>query len=234
MKLSLSALAAMTLVLAGPASAVTVMVDDFSAEDQAVSAPDYSTSTSAGDVSPGVQRTMTHLLMGGNACDNSYACSGGGGLSYAVAGPGPGYGGGNLSSSNTDAYNSKVTVAWTLPSNFLGLAAADPLALKFDRASLDQASSATLSFAGTTWASTLMPATVGVTSFLLSTAQLTAINGGGELMLSFTGPVGYDLTIDNVRFESPSPVPEVSTSLMWLAGLAGMLSLRRRTARQAA
>ena len=225
-------LAALTLVLAGPASAVTVMVDDFSVEDQAVSAPDYWTSTSAGEISPGVLRTMTHQLMDGSACDNSFACSGAGGLSYAFAGPN--FSGGNLSSSNTDAYNSKVTVSWTLPTDFLGLAAAGPLALKFDRSGLDQASTATLSFASTTWASTLMPATVGVTSFLLSADQLAAINGGGELMLSFTGPVGYDLAIDNVRFESPSPVPEVSTSLMWLAGLAGMVSLRRRTARQGA
>ncbi len=243
MKLSLTALAAMTLVLAGPASAVTVVVDNFNLESQAVSAPDYLISVSAGSVGAAGLRTVAHELISGSACDNTHGCPSpttGGGLSYAVVGPEPdpllptGFFASNLSSSNSDAYNSKVTVSWTLPSNFLGLAAADPLALKFDRISLDQASTATLSFAATSWASTLMPATVGVTSFLLSADQLAAINGGGELMLSFTGPVGYDLAIDNVRFETPSAVPEVSTSLMWLAGLAGMLSLRRRTARQGA
>jgi hypothetical protein len=240
MKRSLTAFATLTLVLAGPASAVTILVDDFNVENQAVSAPDYVTSTSAGTVGAAGARTITHELGLGVAIDNSPSQGGAGGLSFATVGPD--YANSTLMSHNGDGYTSQVTLSWTVSNGFLNLASGGPLALTFDvkDTSLDTShlGIAALSFNNVALGSTAVPYShlgSNIASISLDAAQLSTINHGGTLVLSFTNPaVGYDMTVDNVRFETPSPVPEVSTSLMLLAGLAGMAGLRRRTAHQAA
>lgn len=219
---TLIASAALAAGLIGQAGAVpaatTVLVDDFSQEDQFAwnGGPlvDY---PAAAPTVVGTKRTVTH----------SYA-----GTPFDPADGwlivGPNYDAGQLSVSN-GAFTSTGTVAWALPAGYIPGTGTDVATLKFDVISSNPSATATLKLGGNTVDTQTYGS--GVVSFVLGASQDAINTSGGVLSLVFTGPTSYSMTIDNVRFEV-SAVPETSTALMMLAGLLATAGMRQRFVRR--
>jgi len=221
---TLIASAALTAGLVGQAGAVaTVLVDNFEEFDQFVwtHPEDYPTTETSAAMVNGLTRTVTHAYAGPLGAAETHFLS-----------TGPNFDSGHLSVSN-GTFASTGTVSWALTAPFLSGISAGVTALKFDVVESDALLvTATLKLNAMTLGSQSFGAP-GVVSFALGASQSSSIAAGGMLSLVFTGPltgpVAYDMTIDNVRFEV-SPVPETSTALMMLAGLLAAASLRRRLA----
>jgi len=222
---TLIATAALAAGLVGQAGAVTtVLVDNFDQYDQFVwaGAGGYPTTETspffAAPLNTGLKRTVTHAYAGIPPT-----------LEDGWLTVGPGYDAGHLSMAN-DALTSTGTVAWGLLAGFVPGTGTGVATLKFDVVSSDINVTATLKLGAST-VGTQSYSAPGVASFSLGASQDLINTSGGILSVVFTGPTGYDTTIDNVRFEV-SAVPETSTALMMLAGLLATAGMRQRFARR--
>ena len=217
---TLIASAALAAGLVGQAGAVTtVLVDDFEQFDLFVwngGAPYATTDTGA---------TMSNLLM--RSVTHAYASPPADPMDGWLT-TGPGFDNGQLSLAN-DVLSAIGTVSWALPAAFIPATSSGVMTLNFDVLLSDLLVNATLKL-GTTTLGAQAFGGPGPVSFALGASQDVINAWGGTLALVFSGPAGYDMTIDNVRFEAMAPVPENSTALMLLAGLLATAGLRRRMA----
>jgi len=236
-----------TFALAAPLMAhagLVVLVDSFDAPAQFV----YDTSTASGagvtQTSTGVAvnaptnsiatRTVTHeLLLGSNAGPPSPGAQ-------SNARVGVGFPPGTLAITNTSGRDSKVVVSWALPAAFIPDASTlGPARLAFDLLLTDQSVSADLYFDDNLFGTLALAQYNGIAAypvlapvskyFALTAAQQNQIAASTDkvLRLELNGPTGWDLRIDNLRFEVPEP-GSLPLAALALAGAAA--ALRRRKA----
>lgn len=137
---------------------------------------------------------------------------------------------GNLQMRNADTVTSTVSLNWTLAPGFVP--ATGPVSFYFTVYSSDSVTkniAASIDgnpIAGFTINEVLAPGEIK--TFVVSVADQAALALGGVLGMTFTGTIGWDISIDEIGFIIPEP-----TSLA-LAGLAlvgaGLASRRRKAA----
>ena len=245
-KWAVNCLAAATLAVPGLSQAgLVVLVDSFDVPAQFVfdstSASGSGVSQDSTDVSPlavnppantVAKRRVTHeLLQGGNAGPPSPGAQSNAKVSS-------GFPPGTLAITNTSGRDSKVTIEWTMPSAFIPSSfAVSPASVAFDLLLNDQDVVAELFYNNVLFDTRTLAAYDGIagfpvlvpltTYFSLTSAQQDTISSPGNqvLKLVLNGPTGWDLRLDNLRFELPEPG---SLPLVALALVGAALALSRR------
>jgi len=149
---------------------------------------------------------------------------------------------GTLSISNSSGRDSRVTVSWTLPSSFIpNFSTLGPASLAFDLLLTDQNVIADMYFDGALFGTRTLMQYDGIAGypvlaplaqyFSLTAAQqdLIAASSNKVLMLQLNGPTGWDLRLDNLRFEIPEP-GSLPLAALALAGAAAALRRRKASA----
>jgi hypothetical protein len=229
-KLLKIAAAISTVFALGAAQAASfVLVDDFNGPDMLV----FDTTTaSGGGVTVGpvgpvntggaipLSRTVTHeLLAGPNGPTGSSSNVEIGSTAFPT---------GSLNVNNATGRDSQVTIAWTLPSNFI----TDPGATSFlFNVILSDANTTTaqLFIGATSLGSFLIPGNSAnlPLAFAITAANKGLINAGGILKMVLDGEDGWDMAMDSFGFQIPEPT---SLALVGLALLGAGVVTRRRKA----
>ena len=175
-----------------------------------------------------LSRTVTHQLVQGTN-------TGGMRSNVAVA---VGFPPGTLVIQNGSGRDAVVSIEWTLPAAFIPNALTQTSAsVAFDLLLTDQSVVAELFYDNLLFGARTLTAYNGITGyavpvpratyFELTAAQQNAISSSDNqvLKLVLNGPTGWDLRLDNLRFELPEPG---SLPLVCLALAGVVLALRRR------
>ena len=226
---------ALAAFVASPASALSLVIDDFNQPAGQVTASDSA-------VGGGYAALFSHVLTGQIAVkrlveENLLANS------LALANPtvvtvGGGSNGFFNTSHDTGA-DSDVRITWTIAAFAPGAGTA---ALEFNVLFSNVGTPGTpldLAFefrdAGNVlqWTKNGQIGSVAATSvsYGLLASEASSMVAGGQLQLVLSGTPGYDLVFDQFNFVTTA-VPEPGTPLLWAAGLAGMGVLCRARQRQ--
>jgi len=216
----------------GSAQAQFFLVDDFNGPDMFVA--DLTTAAGGGLTigpvgptnglnMPALSRTVTHeLLVGPNAASGIFVA---GSFSNVIIGS-TSFPTGSLNISNATGRDSEVTIAWTLPPNFL--AGVGPANFRFDVISSDaNQTTAQLFFGATSLGNFPIAGNSANAAQLFSFDDVIRqqINAGGNLRLVLNGEDGWDMSLDSFGFQIPEPT---TLALVGLALLGAGVASRRR------
>lgn len=243
-KLAVSCLAAVAFAVPALSQAgMVVLVDSFDVPAMFVFDPSTANGTGVSQTSTLVavnppanniaSRKVTHeLLLGSNGGPPSPGAQ----SNARVAG---GFPPGTLAITNTSGRDSKVTIEWTLPAAFIPSSfVVNPVSVVFDLLLTDQDVVAELFYNEVLFGTRTLAAYNGIaafpvlvpklTSFELTSAQQNTVSGSSQVLkLVLNGPNGWDLRLDNLRFELPEPG---SLPLVALALVGAVAALNRRKA----